>query len=299
MIEGSSGREAEQARSEVGGNSGESPVERYRGMIERDGSVRVGAGELVSEFGQQDMSLESREVVADELWEAGLTTQPPLAGASVKAATNVTVLPVDVERVSVAVAAEAKRKARYKVSPVGAGIAALGGVLLAAAAFMPLDEPGGIYRGVQSNSLIQHGEWWLLLLGAIIAIAAVRGLASNERGQASGVILLAVIAAAVVFVLGQDKGLRTLYPVGFGGEPEEVGAGTVVPLGSAIYVAGAGALLAFIGGVLMRQTAERIETPIEQATRCCPDCAEVVLSAARVCKHCGARLKPTANSPTG
>lgn len=276
----------------------EPAVERYSRMVDRDGSVRVGAGELVFEFGEQDMSLQSREVVADELWEAGLTTQPPLAGADVKAATSVKVIPVDEQQVGEVVAAEAKHKARYKVSPVGAGIAALGGVLLAVATFMPLDEPGGVYRGVQSNSLIQHGEWWLLLVGAIIAIAAIRGLASNERSQAWGVIVFALIAGAVVFYLGQDKGLRTLYPVGLSGEPEEVGSGTVVPLGSAIYIAGAGTVLALIGGVLMRQTAEPIETPIEEATRRCPDCAETILAAARVCKHCGARLEPTASDAT-
>jgi rRNA maturation protein Nop10 len=39
------------------------------------------------------------------------------------------------------------------------------------------------------------------------------------------------------------------------------------------------------------------ERPARWATARCPDCAEMILSDARVCKHCGARLDTAEPSP--
>jgi len=181
---------------------------------------------------------------------------------------------------------------RYAINPVGVGVAVLGGALLALASFLPLDESNSPFARVQSNTLIQHGGWWFILAGALVALAAVA-----TKRRPIGVIGLSVVAGALVVYFGSDKSLRTLYPIGTNGEPQESASGTVVPLGIAIYVAGAGALLAFIGGWVMLRTRQvAAPTPAlppseQEATQRCPDCAETILAQAHVCKHCGYRFE--------
>jgi hypothetical protein len=170
---------------------------------------------------------------------------------------------------------------RYTVNPVGIGLAVLGGVLLVVSVFLPLDEPSSVFERIQENTLIQHEGWMLIVLGATIVLAAA---SSNPKSIA--VCILSVIAGGLIVYTGLDKSLRTLYPIGSGGEAEATGKGTVVPLGLAIYVAGAGAVLAFAGGLT---TFPRRKVAAEETQRC-PECAETILAAARVCKHCGAHL---------
>jgi len=174
-------------------------------------------------------------------------------------------------------------KERYTVNPVGIGLAVLGGVLLAISTFLPLDEPESALARIQDNTLIQHEGWTLIVLGAVIVLAA----ASPDHKSIS-VCILSLIAGGVIAYFATNKSLRTLYPVGKGGEGEATGNGTVVPLGLAIYVAGAGALLSFAGGWTMFSSRKAVD-PDEETQRC-PECAETILAAAHVCKHCGARL---------
>lgn len=166
-------------------------------------------------------------------------------------------------------------------NPVGVGLAVVGGALLALAGFLPLDESNSPFGRVAHNTLIQNGEWWLLVGGAVIVLAA----ATTKR---IAVIVLSLIAGALVVHYATDDSLRTLYTIGSSGEAE--GSGTVVPFGIAIYVAGAGAVLAFIGGLTLLRTQEAVPPPAAEETKRCPECAETILAAARVCKHCGARL---------
>jgi hypothetical protein len=177
---------------------------------------------------------------------------------------------------------------------VGIAVSVIGGAMIAVSAFLPLDEPRYALSRVSENTLVQHEGWWLIAMGAVIALAAV---ASKRRVMA--VILLSLIAAAFVVRFGSDKALRTLYPLGANGEAQEGAGGTVVPLGIAIYIAGAGAALAFVGALTMWGSKE-IAAPAPEAepTKRCPDCAETILAAARVCKHCGARLDVDAHTHT-
>jgi hypothetical protein len=172
---------------------------------------------------------------------------------------------------------------RYTVNPVGIGLAVLGGVLLVVSVFLPLDEPSSVFERIQENTLIQHEGWMLIVLGATIVLAAA---SSNPKSIA--VCVLSVIAGGLIVYTGLDKSLRTLYPIGSGGEANTTGNGVVVPLGLAIYVAGAGAVLAFAGGLTTFPRRKVVE-PGEETQRC-PECAETILAAARVCKHCGAHL---------
>jgi ribosomal protein S27AE len=182
---------------------------------------------------------------------------------------------------------------QYTISPVGVWIACLGGALLALSTFLPLDEPSGRFARVQSNTLIQHEGWllgWsLILAGALIALSAVAGKRRPISGRIS-VVLLSFLAIALVVDSVSDKSLRTLYPIGGNGQPEASAVGTVVPLGVAVYIAGAGAAMSLIGGCVMLRTRQVIAPTVAQLTRQCPDCAETILADAHVCGYCGYRF---------
>jgi len=63
------------------------------------------------------------------------------------------------------------------------------------------------------------------------------------------------LAALLVIWLATDKDLRTLYPVGLDGSIDSSQPGVVTNLGIAVYVAGVGVAAAFIGALMLRQTA--------------------------------------------
>jgi hypothetical protein len=280
-------------------------AEDFKRQVEQAGTVRVQAGDLLSAFGLAGMEQEARESVADALWEAGVCAEPSLASERIDASTKVKLAPVDPAQVNAAMAwrqapagkRAARPEARYVISPSAAGTAAVGGALLALASFLPLDQPSGVFARVQSNTLIQHGYWWVLIGGAAIVLAALRAYTTGKRSETTSVLILGVIAAVLVIYAAQDTGLRTLYPIGPGGEPETSATGTVVPLGIAIYVAGAGVLLALLGGWTMRTTAAVVSAVEPEATTRCPECAETILAAARICRYCGHRLEPAASDP--
>jgi uncharacterized protein UPF0547 len=277
----------------------------YKRQVQQAGTVRVQAGDLLAAFGITGMAQDARESVADALWEAGVCAEPSLASERIGVSTKIKLAPVNPAQVNAAVAwrqtPAGKRatlpEARYAISPVAAGTAAVGGALLALASFLPLDQPSGAFARVQSNTLIQHGYWWVLIGAAAIVLAALRAYATGKRSETTSVLVLGVIAAVLVILAAQDTSLRTLYPIGASGEPESSATGTVVPLGIAIYVAGAGVLLTLIGGWTMRQTATVAPAVEQEATTRCPECAETILAAARICKHCGHRLEAAASDP--
>jgi hypothetical protein len=277
----------------------------FKRQVERAGTVRVQVGDLLAAFGLTSTEQEARESAADALWEAGVRTEPSLSDARIDAGTKIKLALVDAAQADAAMAwrqtpagkRAALPEARSAVSPVAAGTAAVGGALLALASFLPLDEPSGAFARVQSNTLIQHGYWWVLIGAAAIVLAALRAYTTGKHSEATSVLVLGVIAAAFVIYAAQDTSLRTLYPIGVGGEAETSATATVVPLGIAIYVAGAGVLLALLGGWTMRQTAAAVPAIQPEATTRCPECAETILAAARVCRYCGHRLEPAASAP--
>jgi hypothetical protein len=279
-------------------------AEDFKRQVEQTGVVRMQAGDLMAAFGLTGMDQEARESVADALWEAGVRTEPSLASERINASTKIKLALVDAAQVNAAMAwrqaPTGKRgvrpEARYAISPVAAGTATVGGGLLALALFLPLDQPSGAFARVQSNTLIQHGYWWMLVGAAAIVLAALRAHTTGKRSETTSVLVLGLIAAVLVIYAAQDTSLRMLYPIGVSGEPETSATGTVVPLGIAIYVAGAGVLLALLGGWTMRTTAAPVLEP--EATTRCPECAETILAAARVCRYCGHRLEPKSLRPS-
>lgn len=184
-------------------------------------------------------------------------------------------------------------------NPLALGLVIVGAAAMAIAAFLPLDEPTGAFRSVESNSLIQQGGW--LLIALAIGIAASGFRASQTGGNLWRLpALICVFAAWRVVSWGTDNDMRTLYPIGPNGTPNTSQPGVVASLGIALYVAGVGVALALIGSVMLRQTEQSgdAEDPLvaaweqERKTKKCPDCAETILAEAKVCKHCGNRFAP-------
>jgi len=179
-----------------------------------------------------------------------------------------------------------------------------GGALVALSTFLPLASGSGRFTAVQANSIIQHGGWFLLLLGVGLTIPPRKELGRYAPFAAAPIW---VIAAIIVGTIATDDNSRTLYPVGTDGAIERSGVHATAPLGIAVYVAGLGLALA-LAGILMRintiqsretedllakwEAEDDAEAESEKAAteKQCPDCAETILRAAKVCKHCGYRF---------
>lgn len=186
-------------------------------------------------------------------------------------------------------------------NPLGLGLVIVGAAALAIATFLPFVEPVSALRMVEHNSLIQHGGWPLIALALGIAGSGYRA----SRGKPIEVLVphvLCTLAAVLLIGDATDTDMRTLYPVQINGTVDTSQSGTVASLGIAIYVAAAGVAAAFIGSLLIPQSARRTPDPSvaawedSAATKRCPDCAETILADAKVCKHCGYRFAPAASS---
>ena len=100
-------------------------AEDYKRQVERAGTVRVRAGDLMAAFGLVGMGQEARESVADALWEAGVCAEPSLAGAGIDVGTKIKLAPVDTAQVNAAVAwrrtpagkRAASPEVRYAIGP--------------------------------------------------------------------------------------------------------------------------------------------------------------------------------------
>ncbi len=183
-------------------------------------------------------------------------------------------------------------------SPLGLGLVIVGAAALAISTFLPLVQAVSALRMVENNTLIQHDGWIFIALAFGIAASGYRA-SRGKSGQGWIPIVLCVVAAVLVLVNANDKGMRTLYPVQPDGTVDTSQPGLVTSLGIAIYVAGAGIAAAFIGSVMLLQSAKHAPAPSvsprgKSATKRCPDCAETILADAKVCKHCGYRFAPIA-----
>jgi ribosomal protein L32 len=181
------------------------------------------------------------------------------------------------------------------LSPVAIGLALVGSACLIIGVFLPRVENTSAFAGIAENSLIQTGDgWWFIALAVGIAAAVYRAWRKGEKSWS--VIVLAVLATAFALYLGVDEATRTLYPLDESGTADASAEGTVAAAGIGIYVVGVGGVLALLGGFQMQRDVERRSAGqprvVAHATKSCPECAETVLDAARVCKHCGYRFEP-------
>jgi hypothetical protein len=147
-------------------------------------------------------------------------------------------------------------------NPLALGLVLVGAAALAISVFLPLDQPTGLFRMVQDNTLIQHGGWWLILLALGIAVNGYRASRGNTEERWL-VLIFCIIAAGLVIFDASNKDFRTLYPIGPDGNPITTQPGTVASLGIAIYVAGAGVAAAFMGALTFFQSARKEVAHVE------------------------------------
>jgi membrane protease YdiL (CAAX protease family) len=137
-------------------------------------------------------------------------------------------------------------------SPLGLGLVIGGALLLALAAFLPFQESSRFVR-VEQNTLIQNGAGWGLVIGAVIIAALGYRVAQRLSDKTVGLTVVSIGALVGVILTATDKDLRTLYPVNpFTGQIDNSVPGIVSALGIVIYVAGAGAVMAIVGSVMLR-----------------------------------------------
>jgi hypothetical protein len=166
------------------------------------------------------------------------------------------------------------------------------------AVFLPRVESTS-FGGVAENTLIQSGDGWIFI-ALSIGVAAAAYRAYRQGTKTIAVIVLGVIAIALATYQGTNEDQLTLYPIGPGGDVDFLAAGEKATPAAGIYLAGIGGLLAAVGGFQMRSGPGRREgLSGPEATKSCPDCAETVLAAARVCRYCNYHFEPTADPSHG
>jgi hypothetical protein len=173
-------------------------------------------------------------------------------------------------------------------APLGVGLALIGAATLVVSAFLPwADVSNTGFSRLAKNTLVQHGDWFVLVAAAVICLDVYR--CYTRAGRLRGLIwvLWAPVVAVVLLVAeAAQKSHFQFYPIGAGGLADTSVPATAGSPGVGLYVGIVGAVVAAAGLVAMRRIA--IESLTE--TKRCPDCAETVLAEATVCKHCGHRF---------
>jgi hypothetical protein len=207
-----------------------------------------------------------------------------------------------------ATTADRSTRPAMRASPAGSAVALAGAVALVVAVFLPFWDNTTSFAQIAQNTLIQHGGWPFVALGIGAALTAM-GSATTGKPARLTYLLLGGIAVGLVIHTATDKSLRMLYPI-VNGTPDPTQPGTLAGIGVAVYVAAIGAgliVLASLFAPTLATGATGAATiaappdapPTAEPTKRCPDCAEIVLEDARVCKHCGYRFGPAISPPTG
>jgi hypothetical protein len=137
---------------------------------------------------------------------------------------------------------------------LGRRLVLVGAAALAISMFLPLAQSAGGLPIVGNNTLFQEIGWRVFFLPFFLVSSGYHA-SQGKPGARWFLISLCAIAAVGFALLGSDKGLRTLYPVGPGGAVDTTQPGVVTSLDIAIYVAAAGVVVAFIGALTFRRSA--------------------------------------------
>lgn len=183
-----------------------------------------------------------------------------------------------------------KDSGEIEANPVGVGLALVGAALMVTGVFLPHVESQQFLR-VADNTLIQSGDGWIFIgLAVFIALAVYAAVRRRRRTMAVLILAAIGIAAAIYDGTGDRVRLGSLNP----GAASALGiqATEQASPGTGIYAVGAGSGLAALGGLLLAGIAFGGARGIPaRTTKQCPECAETVLSDARVCKHCSFRFE--------
>lgn len=179
---------------------------------------------------------------------------------------------------------------RYAINPLGFGLVILGAAIAILGTFLPRAESTAFtLGGIEKNTLLQSGDGVLIIVLAVsLGAVAYNGWAAGARRSVAIFLISACLIGDAIY---QGTGSRiALYRINADGSQ---GARVDASAGIGIYAVGVGGLLGLLGGWVIRQSSPRVTVDGEEPTgrtKRCPDCAEEVLAAARVCKHCGYRF---------
>jgi len=183
----------------------------------------------------------------------------------------------------------------YEIGQGTIALAGSGALLMVIATFVPYAESTSFVR-VSQNSLIQHEAGWMLIgLAVIGGVSALRSYSDHKRRRTPW--LAGVAGLAIAILAGTTHWVLELCPVGAGTALTDLGCEKASP-GIGIYMAGAGSVLLAMGGRLIRRAEELggllgKSEPIAEtaAVKTCPECAEEIRAAAKVCRFCGFRFE--------
>jgi hypothetical protein len=174
------------------------------------------------------------------------------------------------------------------------GLAGIAAALAIVCVFLPALE-SSTFSTIAKNTLIQSGGGWLILGCAVGILGAVYRLYSTRTPTWAVLVLgLVILGVAVYYGTGDRTELESVGPNPFSQEMVTVKGSPAV----GIYAAGAAGLLAMFAGYIIGGGSISSYQGAGRRTKVCPDCAETVLDAARICKHCGHRFDPNPGATT-
>jgi hypothetical protein len=186
-----------------------------------------------------------------------------------------------------------------ELSPISAALAGFGALLMVISVFLPRVEAKTFGR-VAQNTLIESGYGWIFVALAVFAVGATWHAYQHQRRSFAPVVLGAIGIGYAIYE-GVSKSSLRLCPV----DSSILNSACEQATPSiGIYAAGIGSLLVAIGGYQIwrakwSEAAERdsgTSSSAGQETKICPDCAEMILAEARVCRYCGYRFKTASSS---
>jgi hypothetical protein len=186
----------------------------------------------------------------------------------------------------------------FEANQAGIWLSLLGAAVVLISVFLPHVQSTR-FATVKDNTLIQAGDGWFFVALAVSAAAIVyRTVQSPKKTNVVWVLGALCIAGAIYEGTGDRVRLKSLGRGSslFGSTVEEKGSPAV-----GVYAAGVGGLLISIGGgwlAGMEVIGSGVDPIRTRRIKRCPDCAETVLSDARICKHCGYRF-PAASATSG
>jgi hypothetical protein len=163
------------------------------------------------------------------------------------------------------------------------GLAAIAATLAVVSVFLPALETSA-FSSIAKNTLIQGGGGWLILgcatgiLGALYRVYSTRIPTWTVFGLG-----LVILGAAIYYGTGDRTKLESVASDPFLHESIKVNGSPAI----GIYAAGAAGLLAMFAGFILAGISVSSYQGAGRRMKVCPDCAESVLKAARICKHCG------------
>jgi hypothetical protein len=149
--------------------------------------------------------------------------------------------------------AQAPPAARNPTIAVGAGVALLGAALILVGTFLPIRTYGNL--PIPQNSFVSDGDWWLIVVAMLVAVAALYFLVGAGRGRGWQVIVPGLAAAAGgIYGLTNKFQHVPLTPLG----QQLFGASSVkTSPGVGVYLVLAGGVIGLVGGLMLfRATGE-------------------------------------------